>query len=199
MAWQRIFSARSQVPEALLNSAVIAIPVTLASILMGLPAARALGMYRFRGKHVLEFLIFVPTMVPPLAVGMGLSVSFLRLGVGGTLLGVSLAHLVPVLPYVVLILAGVFANYNPEYEEQALTLGARPYAVFWYITLPAVYPGLVVAGVFAFLISWSQYTLTLLIGGGRIIALPVLLFSSIPGATIPTSPHSHYSLSARLY
>jgi putative spermidine/putrescine transport system permease protein len=90
-------------------------------------------------------------------------------------------HLVPVIPYVVLTLSGVFANYDPSYEEQARTLGARPLAVFWLITLPAIWPGLVVAGLFAFLISWSQYTLTLLIGAGRVVAMPVLLFSSVPG------------------
>ena len=180
-AWRHIFSARSRVPEALFNSATIAIFVTLASVVIGLPAARALGMYRFRGKRVLEFLVLLPTMVPPLAIGMGLSVNFLRLGLGGTLFGVSLVHLVPVLPYVVLTLSGVFANYDSDYEEQARTLGARPHAVFWHITLPAIFPGVVVASLFAFLISWSQYILTLLIGGGRIIALPVLLFSSVPG------------------
>ena len=119
--------------------------------------------------------------MPPLAVGMGLSINFLRLGLGGTLLGVGLVHLVPVMPYVVLTLAGVFANYNPAYEEQARTLGAGPWAVFWHITLPAIFPGIVVASLFAFLISWSQYILTFLIGGGRVIALPVLLFSSVPG------------------
>jgi putative spermidine/putrescine transport system permease protein len=180
-AWERIFAARSRLPEALLNSASLAIAVTLASIVIGLPAARALGMYRFRGKRLLEFLIFVPTMVPSLAVGMGLNISFLRLGLAGTWLGVGLVHLVPVMPYVVLTLAGVFANYDPAYEEQARTLGARPPVVFWLITLPAIWPGLVTAGLFAFLISWSQYTLTLLIGGGRIIAMPVLLFSSASG------------------
>ena len=53
--------------------------------------------------------------------------------------------------------------------------------VFFRVTLPAIAPGVVVASLFAFLISWSQYVLTLLIGGGRIITLPVLLFSVIPG------------------
>lgn len=180
-AWERIFAARSQVPKALLNSASLGIAVTLASIVIALPAARALGMYRFRGKRALEFLMFVPTMVPPLTVGMGLNVNFLRVGLAGTWLGVALVHLVPVIPYVVLTLSGVFANYDPSYEEQARTLGARPLAVFWLITLPAIWPGLVVAGLFAFLTSWSQYTLTLLIGAGRVVAMPVLLFSSVPG------------------
>lgn len=184
-AWQRILSARSQMPEALLNSGSLAIAVTLASVVIGLPAARALGMYHFRAKSLLEFPIFVPTMVPPLAVGMGLNINFLRLGLAGTWFGVALVHLVPVTPYVVLTLAGVFANYDPAYEEQARTLGARPLAVFWLITLSAIWPGLVAAGLFAFLISWSQYILTLLIGGGRIIAMPVLLFSSVPGGDNP--------------
>jgi putative spermidine/putrescine transport system permease protein len=184
-AWRRIFSARSQVPEALFNSTVIAVAVTLASIVIGLPAARALGMHRFPGKRFLEFLIFLPTMVPALTIGMGLTVNFLRVGLGGTKLGVSLVHLVPVTPYVVLTLSGVFANYNPQHEEQARTLGAGPIAVFRHITLPAIFPGVVAAGLFAFLISWSQYILTFLIGGGRIITMPVLLFSSIPGGDNP--------------
>ena len=184
-AWRRILSPRSQVPEALLNSGLIALVVTLASVVIGLPAARALGMHRFRGKRWLEFLILLPTMVPPLTVGMGLSINFLRLGLGGTLLGVALVHLVPVMPYVVLTLSGVFANYSPENEEQARSLGAGPLAVFRHITMPAIFPGLVVAALFAFLISWSQYTLTFLIGAGRVITMPVLLFSSASGGDNP--------------
>lgn len=180
-AWERVFSARSDVLPALCNSTVIAIGVTLIALMIGYPAARALGLYDFRGKRLVELLIFLPTMIPPLAVGMGLSINFLRLGLGGTLIGVGLAHLVPVLPYVILTLAGVFANYDPEYEEQARSLGASPLRCFRYITLPAIFPGLVVAGLFAFLISWSQYILTFLIGGGRIITAPVLLFSSATG------------------
>jgi len=142
-------------------------------------------MHRFRGKRWLEFLILLPTMVPPLTVGMGLSINFLRLGLGGTLLGVALVHLVPVMPYVVLTLSGVFANYSPENEEQARSLGAGPLAVFRHITMPAIFPGLVVAALFAFLISWSQYTLTFLIGAGRVITMPVLLFSSASGGDNP--------------
>lgn len=183
-AWRRILCARSQVPEGLLNSSAIAGAVTLVSVIIGLPAARALGMSDFRGKGIVEFLIFTPTMVPPLAVGMGLTINALRLRLGGTIAGVTLAHLVPALPYVVLTLSGVFANYNADYEAQARTLGAGPWPVFWLITLPAIFPGIMVASLFAFLISWSQYLLTLLIGAGRIITLPFLLFSAIPGGDL---------------
>lgn len=184
-AWENLVAPNSDVAEALVNSIVIAVGVTLISVIIGIPAARALGLYNFRGKRVVEFLILAPTIVPPLAVSMGLNINFLRWGLAGSIPGVALVHLVPVMPYVVLTLSGVFANYNPEYEEQARTLGAGPLATFWYVTLPAIFPGIVVAALFAFLVSWGQYILTFLIGGGRIITMPILLFSAVPGGQNP--------------
>jgi putative spermidine/putrescine transport system permease protein len=108
---------------------------------------------------------------------MGIHVAFLRYGLADTMTGVILAHLIPVLPYMALIFSGVFTNYNLDYEQQARTLGARPLQILRHVMLPAIRPGLIVAGLFAFIISWSQYLLTLLIGGGRVITLPVLLFA----------------------
>ncbi|MEM9951413.1 MAG: ABC transporter permease [Chloroflexota bacterium] len=180
-AWENIADPNSKVIEALINSTIIAVSVTLVSIIIGLPAARALGLYQFRGKTIVEFLILAPTIVPGIAVAIGLNINFLRWGLAGTMLGVGLVHLVPVMPYVVLTLSGVFANYNPEFEEQARTLGAGAIRTFINVTLPAIFPGIVVAGLFAFLVSWGQYILTFLIGSGRILTLPVLLFSTASG------------------
>ncbi len=180
-AWESITASNSKVPEALLNSTILAVGVTLSSVLIGLPAARALGLYGFRGKRIIEFLIISPTIVPGIAVAMGLNINFIRWGLSGNMLGVGLVHLVPVMPYVVLTLSGVFANYNPEFEQQARSLGAGTLATFWHVTLPAVFPGIVVASLFAYLISWSQYILTFLIGAGQVITMPVLLFSTASG------------------
>ncbi len=180
-AWTRIFSPQSDVLQALGNSLLIAGVVTPTALIVGLPAGRALGLYRFPGKRLVEFLLLLPALVPPLAVSLGLTVNFLRWGWAGNWLGVSLAHLVPVLPYSILIFSGIFQQYSLEHEQQARALGAKSWAVVWYVTLPLIRPGIVVAGVFAFLISWSQYLLTLLIGSGRVITLPILLFSSAAG------------------
>ena len=180
-AWESVFAPNSKVPEALLNSTILAVGVTLSSVIIGLPAARALGLYSFRGKRVVEFLIISPTIVPGIAVAMGLNINFIRWGLSGTLLGVGLVHLVPVMPYVVLTLSGVFSNYDPDFEQQARSLGAGPLATFWHVTLPAVFPGIVVASLFAYLISWSQYILTFLVGAGKVITMPVLLFSTASG------------------
>lgn len=176
-AWEYVFSGSSQVGRALVNSTLVATAVTFLATLIGIPAGRALGLHDFRGKTAVQFLILAPTIMPVLAVAMGIHVAFIRYGLADTPLGVILVHLVPVTPYMVLITASVFANYDVEYEAQARSLGARPWQVFRYVTLPAILPGVVVGALFAFIISWSQYLLTLLIGGGRVLTLPVLLFS----------------------
>lgn len=180
-AWARVFSPQSDVLQALGNSLLIAGVVTPTALIIGMPAGRALGLYTFRGKRLIEFLLLLPALVPPLAVSMGLAVNFLRWGWAGHWVGVSIAHLVPVLPYTILIFAGMFNQYSLEHEQQARALGAKPWAVVWYVMLPLIKPGIIVAGLFAFLISWSQYLLTLLIGSGRVITLPILLFSSAAG------------------
>ncbi|MEZ4832619.1 MAG: hypothetical protein R2873_11590 [Caldilineaceae bacterium] len=56
-----------------------------------------------------------------------------------------------------------------------------------YVMLPLIAPGLVVASLFTFLVSWSQYITTLLIGGGQVITLPLVLFPFISGANQATA------------
>jgi len=176
-AWSYIFSDSSHVLSAIMYSTIIALSVTFLSILIGLPAGRALGLHQFWGKDFIKLLVLTPTIVPTLAVALGIHGLFIRYGLADTLLGVILVHLIPVLPYMILVLASVFANYDLAYEEQARSLGANPLQVFYYITLPTIFPGLMVGSFFAFIISWSQYVITLLIGGGQVVTLPILLFT----------------------
>jgi putative spermidine/putrescine transport system permease protein len=117
---------------------------------------------------------------------MGMNILFLRLDLAGSFVGVILSHLVPTLPYTIFTLSGLFANYDENYEYQAIVLGASKRRTFFNVTLRLVFPGLIVAGLFAFLISWSQYLLTLLIGGGKVLTLPMLLFSAVSGGNPST-------------
>lgn len=178
-AWSFIFSDRSQVMDALVTSLIIASAVAVIAALIGLSGGRALGLYRFRGKRLVELYLLAPVIVPSIAIAMGIQVLFIRYGLANGIPGVVLVHLVPTIPYVVLVMGAVFANYDTSYEEQARVLGAGPLRVFLHVTLPAVLPGLVVAAFFAFLISWSEYITTVLIGGGRVITLPLLLFAFV--------------------
>lgn len=176
-AWDYALSDTSGVLDGLWLTTWIAVCVTALSLLIGVPAGRALGLYRFRGKGLIELIILAPVIVPGIAAGLGIHSVFIGLGLTNTVTGVVIVHLVPTVPYVTLVMAGIFANYDTAFEDQARSLGASPLQAFRHVTLPAILPGLVVGGLFAFLISWGQYVLTLLIGGGRVVTLPLLLFN----------------------
>ncbi|WJY21241.1 ABC transporter permease [Fontisubflavum oceani] len=176
-AWDYAMSDTSGVLDSLWLTIGISLAATALSILIGVPAGRALGMYKFRGKEVVEMMILAPMIVPGIAVALGIHSVFIWLGLTNTVQGVILVHLIPTLPYMTLVMAGIFSNYDPAFEAQARSLGASPLKTFWYVTLPAILPGIIVGGLFAFLVSWSQYILTLLIGGGRVVTLPLLLFN----------------------
>ncbi len=178
-SWRYLASPASRVAEATRNSVIIALATTAVSVPLGVPAGRALGLYRFRGKRFAEALVFAPLIVPALAVIMGVQVVLIRAGISATLGGVVVAHLLPALPYMVMVMRAVFSAYDPEYEQQARSLGASRWETLLHVTVPAVLPGVVTGALFVFLISWSQYALTLLVGGGRIITLPVLLFAFV--------------------
>jgi putative spermidine/putrescine transport system permease protein len=178
-AWGYALSDTSGVLHSLLLTVWIAACATVLSVLIGVPAGRALGMHRFRGRAWVELIMLAPVIVPGIAVVLGLHVVFIGLGLTNTITGVVLVHLIPTLPYVTLVMAGIFASYDVAFEQQARSLGASPLQAFWHVTLPAILPGIIVGALFAFLVSWSQYVLTLVIGGGRVVTLPLLLFNFV--------------------
>ena len=117
-----LWASNPTVIKALVNSLTIGILVTIVSIIIALPAARVLGLLNFRFKKLIIFIMVSPTILPPIAFVLGLNINFISIGFSGSFFGVCLVHLVPIMPYVVLTMTGIFANYNPDFEHQARTL-----------------------------------------------------------------------------
>lgn len=187
-AWTYVFdTAGTQLIEALAQSVLVAAVTAALSVAGGVPAGRALGLYHFRGKDLLSGVLMLPILVPSLCVGMGLHLWLLQLGLTATFAGVVLIHLTACLPYAVFVMWGVFSNYNLEFEDQARSLGASSVRVVFRVMLPLTAPGIVVAALFSFLLSWSQYLSTLIIGGGKIITLPILLFALMGSGDRPVA------------
>jgi putative spermidine/putrescine transport system permease protein len=187
-AWRYVLgTAGPQMREALVQSVLVAAAVAVLSVAGGIPAGRLLGLYHFRGKDLLSIVLMLPIIVPPLCVAMGLHLWLLRLEMTATFAGVVLVHLSACLPYAVFVMWGVFSNYNLDFEDQARSLGASALDVVGRVMLPLIFPGIVVAALFAFLLSWSQYLSTLIIGGGRIITLPILLFALMGSGDRPVA------------
>ena len=179
--WRYVFSSISGIWPALGNSIAVAAGATAICLVVGLPAGRALGLYRFAGRETLRALLFLPVLVPPIAYVLGMHWAFLRLGLADSMLGVVLSHTVPGLPFMVMSLAAQFANLDTRFEEQARSLGANRHQVLTRVTLPLIFPGLITGILLTGLVSWSQYLLSVLIGGGQVPTIPQLVFAFASG------------------
>lgn len=171
--------AGSRMARATLHSLVLAAGTGVLAVGVALPAARAMARLRGWRRHLAAGCAFLPVAAPPLAVGVGLQVSLLGAGLGGTLPGVMVAHLVPSAGYVSLFLLGIFAVRDDRLEEEARTLGASAGQTFLLVTLPSLRRPMVEGFVLGFLVSWAQVPLTLVVGQGVVPALPLEVLSLV--------------------
>ena len=168
------FSDTTGAVEAIEGSLVVALVSTALANAIGWPAARLIGERAGMRSRVVWMLLALPLLVPPLAIGSGLAEWLIRLDLADSRTGLILAHLVPVVPYVVLVLASAFTPDLRALEEVAAVHGAGPLRRLALVTVPTVAPMLAVAALLGFLVSWSQYGLSLAVGGGT-PTLPLLL------------------------
>jgi len=171
--------------SGLRTSAIIAVIVMLLSLAFGLPAAWALTRVEFRGREFLRSFVLAPLVLPTIVLGLGILMVFTRLGLTATYPGLVLAHLVMTLPFAVRILQTTLGNLGIEVEHAAMTLGARPFQAFRYITLPRLVPGLIAAGAISAILSFDEVVLSLFIVGPRLTTLPVAIYRYVNERTDP--------------
>ncbi len=181
IGWDYVASSASRALPALLTSVTVATAVTALGLAVAWPAARVIAHERFRGRQAVELALLAPLVVPELAVALGLAVSAVQLGVAGTWWGVVAAHVVPTLPYLVRTLAAVEQGFDRDLADAARVHGADAWAVFWFLRLPLLAPGVAAAALFAFLLSTHLVVLTVLVGQGRVETTAVQLFARLGG------------------
>ena len=164
---------------ALVTSGSIAIATGVLGCAGALPIGRALARLSGWRRHAAAATAVLPVAAPPLALGTGLQVAALAAGVGGTASGVLLAHLVPTVGYLSLFFLGTFTLYDPRAEAEARTLGATSWQAWWLVTIPMLRRQIGEAVALGFLISWTQFALTLVVGGGAVRALPLEVFALV--------------------
>lgn len=167
--------------DSLVAGTIVSLSVTATAMSIAWPAARALARSSGRWRVLVFAVMFLPSIVPSVGLAMGINVGLLNLGIDGSMGAVVLAHLVPAVPYAVAILTATLMRYDHRLDLQAATLGATPLQVLRNVTFPQVRAGLIVAAALTFVVSWSQYLLTLLVGSGRVITPTMLLFNATSG------------------
>ncbi|TWT07988.1 ABC transporter permease subunit [Planococcus sp. CPCC 101016] len=180
-SWEYVLTGSSDTWRAVGFSLLIAVTVTAVNILLAVPAAKSLVRNQLRAKWLFEAIIFAPIVIPPFVAVMGIHLTFLRLGLTETVLGVVLAHLSPTLPYMVRAVVISYNTLSVDWEDQARMLGAGTISRFYHVVLPHIMPGIAAGASLSILISLSQYLITFIIGSGQVVTLPILLFPFISG------------------
>ena len=181
LAWDYIFDPVSRVGPAIQNTVLIAILVTLLALVISIPAAKTLAKQKFKGKAAVELFLAAPLIVPEIAMGIGMLLIFLQFGLQGNLSAIVLAHLVPVLPYMIRMLTVVYGELDRGMLDQSALLGASRWQSFIHIEIPLILPGILAASLFSVLISTNIFLLTFYMGLGQVDTLATLLFAKISG------------------
>lgn len=174
-AVMEIASRKEELVRVFGSSILISTVVAVLSAVVGMMTARALVCYQFRGRQLMYFLTILPFMVPATVFAMGVQITFIKLGLNNTIAGVIISHLICSLPYAVRLLMDGMQAVGKKLEEQARVLGASPVRAFGRTTLPLLVPVILSSVSMAYIVSFSQYFLTLLIGGGSVKTFTIIM------------------------
>jgi N,N'-diacetylchitobiose transport system permease protein len=148
---------------AFLNSLKVTGLVVVCAVLMAFLAAVAVSRFRFRGRIGFLVTILVVQMVPAEALMISLVQVLEGWDLRNSIMGLTLAYVAFVLPFTIWVLRGFVAGVPRELVEAAMMDGCSRMRAFFTVTLPLVAPGLVATGIFAFMQSWNEFTLALVI------------------------------------
>jgi spermidine/putrescine transport system permease protein len=162
-------------PQAVRTSLFVAVVATIVSTILGTLIGLALTRYPFRGRGVVNGLIFLPMATPEIVMGASLLTLFVASATQpivprGTLypLGVQtilIAHIMFNISFVVVTVKARLAGFDRRLEEAAMDLGANEWTTFWKVTFPLILPGVIAAALLAFSLSIDDFIITNLVSG----------------------------------
>jgi len=131
------------------------------------------------GARLLTAVFLSPLMLPAILTGLALFQVFMLAGIGRPVWGLVVGHTIVAVPYVLRTTLAVLADFDRRIEEAAAVLGARPLRVLTEVTLPLIRPGVMAGGIFAFIVSFDQFPISLFLVVPNSETLPVVLFNYI--------------------
>jgi putative spermidine/putrescine transport system permease protein len=186
LRWYENALTYPQFRRAAVNSLVVTAASAGLALPIGTAAAIALARYPLRLRGLWHASLLSPLVVPGVAAGLGFLILAARLGLLATRLVLIVAHVVLVVPFVIRSAMVSVANVDPMLERAAASLGARPWRVFWRVTLPLLRPGLFAALLFAVIVSVNEFVVSLFVSTRVTEILPVAMFTYVVNYTDPT-------------
>jgi len=169
--WQGAPGTRPALARSIWFSTYLGLLVSGLATFAGVLAALTLHKFVFRGKEVFHNLSLV--------LGVGLLLTFSELRLFDRFTRLLIGHVVTALPYVVLSVSASLKVYEEDVEEAARSLGANPLQTFWHITLPLIRPGIFAGAMFAFITSFTNFTVSFFLSSGSVKPMPIWIYEFI--------------------
>lgn len=178
-SWYSSLAGNRQLLSATSNSITIAVVTTVIATVLGTAASIALFRHEFRGKRILQALLFPPIAIPWLITGTAMLIFFFAVGIGRGLHAILLGHVALALPYVIVVVNARLQTFEPQLEEAARSLGATQWQVTTRVTLPWIVPGVIAGALFAFAVSFDQFVVSYFLATPGQTTLPVEIYAAI--------------------
>jgi spermidine/putrescine transport system permease protein len=184
--WQKTLDS-IQIHEIIETSLIIAAFVTVIAVVLAFFGALAFARYDWRGRSWYQKLVLLPIFFPQSVLGLALLLWFNALGLPLSWHTAVFAHLVWIVPVVTLVVSIQVYSFDPALEEAAFDLGATRWQVFREVTIPVLMPGLFSGSLFAFLLSWGNFPLSLFTTGAD-TTVPEYLYAKMVAGYTPGVP-----------
>ena len=183
--WYRAILDAPDFIDAFWRSLALAAAAATLATLLAVPAGMAIAWHQFRGREAVLGLLLSPLMVPHVVLGIALLRFLTQIGASGTLSGLTAAHTVIVLPYVLRLVVAAATGFDRSLVQAAQSLGATGWTVFRRIELPLILPGVAGGWMIAFINSFDELTMSLFVASASTQTLPVKMYNHIANTIDP--------------
>ncbi len=170
---------------ALRNTLIVSIISTIISTIIGTMVSVGLERYRFRAKSSLDAMLFLPIIIPDIAMAIMLLAFFVLIKMQLGLSTIIISHVAFNIAFVAVIVRARMASIDPALEEAANDLYANEWKAFWKVTFPLLLPGILGGALFAFTLSLDDYVITFFTSGPGSTTLPVRIYSMVKRGITP--------------
>jgi putative spermidine/putrescine transport system permease protein len=181
LRWIFAFLQSDKYLSAFLFSFQLALLTMIVATVLGTAAALFLSRSRFVGRAAMRAFFLSPVVLPGVVIGFALFAFYISTGVGlaRTIWGLWIGHILYSTPYVIGTVGAALAAYDVSLEEAARSLGASPWRAFRKITLPNISQGIQAGSIFAFIVSFGQFEVSLFLSSPNSEPLPIAMYNSL--------------------
>ena len=140
--------------------------------------------YQFRGKGIIDAVLYIPVVIPEIVVGISLLTMFSKVSIPRGMLTLILAHVSFCIPFVIFNIRARLAGYDSSVEEASMDLGANRIRTFLQITLPILAPGIAGGALLAFTLSIDDVIISYFVNG-QTMTYPLKVMESIKSGVAP--------------